>query len=521
MVIYISHRIVLFGIVLSRLFYRQLRGGHVYLFSDKYRLPMCSDEFESADYKDGEHIMKIVIFGLGTYYEQYKYFLQNNEIVALIDNDKSKQGTYINECVIIPPYKIKDVQYDAIVILAERCIKEMRNQLIELGVPVEKIKTIYDLHHMDNICLYRELEIYCLSQYYNNVMLTHKKRIAILTYSMGTSGGDRILLQLVKALKGKYSVNVVAAIDGPLKKDFINLGVSVIIDRNLPVASIVELEWLACYDLLFINGANFSTLFSKDDGDLNAIWWIHSSGYMNDFIGLERIREQGILQNNVSVYGVSKRAVDSFLSYVPLWNISNLCYGIPDEYKEIKNKSSKIIFALVGSCQPRKGQDIFIEAIDLLSDEEKECCEFWLIGPMGNNDFTNKIKAAVSRKECINILGWAEGEELYNLYSKMSILVCPSLEDTMPIVCAEAMMCHTPCIVSDFTGTAQFIVPKENGLICKKGDVLDLVEKIRWMIKNNDRLKYMGDCARKTYEEKFSFKPFKSNILKIIHDKIK
>ena len=40
--------------------------------------------------------MKILIFGTGDYYERYKKWLVQEELLALIDNSQQKQGTEID-----------------------------------------------------------------------------------------------------------------------------------------------------------------------------------------------------------------------------------------------------------------------------------------------------------------------------------------------------------------------------------------------------------------------------------------
>ena len=470
----------------------------------------------------GDYIMRIVVFGTGTYYERFRFFLQNYEIVALLDNNQKKHGQYKDGYLILPPHAITTLTYDEVIILASLAIAEMKKQLIKEGVPPEKIKTLYDMVYMKDLSLYKHLEIYCSAAYYHDILSNSRKKIAILTYGLGVGGGDLILLNVVEAMKEHYNVHVVSSKDGPIKKDIGELGVPVIIDKNLEVVSFAELKWLDYYDGLFINGTAFATLFAKGPCRRKAIWWLHSSGFMNDdhADSLQNIHNRGILQKNVSVYGVSDRAVDSFLTYVPSWKAHVMCYGIHDKYTEDKEQATKIIFAVVGSCQPRKGQDIFIEATDLLTEKEKECCEFWLIGPMMTNSFTDKIKEAVNSSKKFKIFGFVYGEQKKHLYEAMSVLVCPSIEDTMPIVCAEAMMYHKPCIVSDHTGTAKYIMEKENGLICRANEPQDLAEKMRWIISNHDKIKRMGDCARKTYETQYSFTDFKASLLNIVGEVI-
>ncbi len=198
-----------------------------------------------------------------------------------------------------------------------------------------------------------------------------------------------------------------------------------------------------------------------------------------------------------------------------LTRIEELCYGIHD-FKCVKsNREEKIIFAIIGSLHPRKGQDILLDAFECLEIEYRRLCEVWIIGPAKENDYTRKIQEQAKKYSNIKIMGVFDNERLQDIYDQISVLVCPSREDTMPIVCAEAMMHYRPCIVSENVGTAQYIKPAYNGLIVKTGDVKDLKDKMEWMINNKKEIEKMGEKARKIYEDRFSFEIFKRNLINI------
>lgn len=82
--------------------------------------------------------MKIVLFGTGDYYNKYKKWFAPGDIVALLDNNSDKAGLTLDGHPVLLPEKITDLYYDYIVILSVH-EKEMRKQLIDLGVEDDKI----------------------------------------------------------------------------------------------------------------------------------------------------------------------------------------------------------------------------------------------------------------------------------------------------------------------------------------------------------------------------------------------
>lgn len=100
-------------------------------------------------------VLNIVVFGIGDYYGQFKYMIEKDTIIAFLDNDETKQGIFFDEkAVVIPPSEVYKYDYDRIY-LASVHRNEMFNQLIDEGVPANKI---FDIR--DSLDLSYEVELY-------------------------------------------------------------------------------------------------------------------------------------------------------------------------------------------------------------------------------------------------------------------------------------------------------------------------------------------------------------------------
>ena len=123
-----------------------------------------------------------------------------------------------------------------------------------------------------------------------------------MTHGMGINGGDFVLTLLAEAMRDDYEVHIISSTDGPLRKKILSLGCVVVTDEYLLMTTLSESEWISAYDLVFVNGAIFHSLFT---GDLSAlktpvVWWIHSSVSMNSEIMLQSV-EGRTSQGRVSV----------------------------------------------------------------------------------------------------------------------------------------------------------------------------------------------------------------------------
>ena len=174
-------------------------------------------------------------------------------------------------------------------------------------------------------------------------------------------------------------------------------------------------------------------------------------------------------------------------------------------------------FTTIGYIEWRKGQDILIDALERISPKIPDGSEFLLVG-QDSSDMAQKLRKRIIEKPWIPMTGTVGRKELHRILDATDVLICPSREDPMPTVCAEAMMHRVPCLLSDAVGTAAYISDGVDGMIFKNGDIDELQEKILWCIENRNTIKKMGNKAYKVYETVFSVKAFEKNLLSYVKE---
>lgn len=174
-------------------------------------------------------------------------------------------------------------------------------------------------------------------------------------------------------------------------------------------------------------------------------------------------------------------------------------------------------FITIGYIERRKGQDVLINALESISQEDLAGSEFLLVG-QDSSTMAQELRERITEKPWIRMTGTASRAEIHQILSTVDVLVCPSREDPMPTVCAEAMMHHVPCVISDSVGTAAYISDGVDGIIFKNGDAEGLRKKIVWCIHNKSAVKKMGNEAYKVFEKVFSVKAFERNLLAYVKD---
>lgn len=464
-------------------------------------------------------MMDIILFGTGDYYMKYKKWFKNHRILALFDNDERKQDQFLDGIKIVSPTKVLKYHFEAIFLLSVNDV-DMRKQLLRLGVNDDSIFSYYDIvEGLNGELFHNHMYVYGEDLLKSNTSI--KKRILFITHNMDVTGAEIVLLEAANILRNNgYDVVVATLDDGNMRSKFTDDGFPVIYDESLKIARLENIPWIKKItpSYILVNTVFIWHLLRCSNVKIPVLWWLHDSEmlYAPHFCrDLDKFRN-----SNVHVYAVSDVAKSPFLKRCLGWDVRLLPFGIEDTNGGIPKtvSSKKIIFAVIGTLEKRKAQDVFLRAILKLSHEIREKSEFWLIyqNPR-KTPYLEKVERMSMEIKEVKLLGFLNREEMNRIYEEISVLVCPSLSDTLPVVTIEALQHYVPCIVSDETGTATFIKDYSSGFICKTNDVDDLVSKMSWMVTNEDKISNMGMKAREIYEKYFTKDIFEKNMLEAIN----
>lgn len=462
--------------------------------------------------------MKFLLFGTGDCYERYRKWFSKEDILALLDNSPAKQHSRIDGIEVLSPEEGIKLSFDAVVIMSFY-VKEMRRQLMDLGVSENEIFHFYDLHKL----IYSK-EIKRPIQYYGdaekivNSKSEAKNSILLLSRDMMLGGPAIALYHAAEILKREgYSIVFASMADGPLKDKLLNLNIPVIVDENLQIETMEETGWTDIFSLLLCNTINFYTFLSQRNTQIPVIWWLHDSLFFYD--GVDRGILCGLDRTNLRVCSVGPVPEKAIQKFLPDLHAESLLYGVADKAVckdgQKQKESSNICFVTIGYIESRKGQDILVQAIQALPDEIRLKAVFYFVG-QDSSVMAGELKKIVADIPQIIITGTMDRNQINDILDQADAMICPSREDPMPTVAAEAMMHGVPCIVSSVTGTAGYITDGKNGFVFESESVRELSEKIRWCVENGDALKQMGVSARKVYEEYFSMEVFEKNLLDML-----
>ena len=463
---------------------------------------------------------KFLLFGTGDYYERYKKWFQREDVLALLDNSPAKQNEMIDGIKVLSPDEGVRLSFDVIVILSFY-VKAMRKQLVDLGVPENKIYHFYDLHGL----LYKK-ELKRPVQYYGNaekvVELSgqSEKKVLLLSQDLTLGGPSIALFHVAKILvKRGYQVVYASMIDGPLREKLLANNIPVIVDVNLQIETMKDSEWIRNFSLLFCNTINYHVFLSERDISIPVIWWLHDSEFFYDGVNRETLvnLDKGNLRV-CSVGPVPRNAMHKMIADMP---VDDLLYGVEDMVGNVRQTqdryTDKICFVTIGYIEERKGQDLLVQAIQRLPDEYRTKAVFYLVG-QDSSMMAQQIKAEIKNMPEIIMTGTVDRDGIKKILNDADVMICPSREDPMPTVATEAMMYSVPCILSDAAGTADYVRDGIDGFIFPSESVEELSVRIQWCIDHNQELSEMGIRARQIYEKFCSMKVFEENLLDIVNE---
>jgi glycosyltransferase involved in cell wall biosynthesis len=473
--------------------------------------------------------MKIVVFGIGKYYQNRAEELHNilekdtDEIVAFIDNG-GEISRYEDKSVYKPD-KLAGLMYDYVVIMSSY-YDEMYSQLISLGVRQSDILDYYAFKRMKEL-IQRQGDVLFYSQI-KQPLDSKKGKVLLVQNGLTFNGGPVALMQAAMVLRSKGYQVTFATGDSPDEQviRYINeMGMSLCVFQSYPYIGGRDLDVVKEYDSVIVNVFPSIPYAYEFSSVRPTLWWIHENpdGFGEAAYAETKERfyrlDASAWMNRPRIVAVNNRAKDVFESYYPGKVKDTMAYGLPDEGDVAPSlkKGEKIVFAIVGTVIQRKGQDLFIEAAKRLTKRYPGKCEFWIVGGYNPEDvYYQKLLDESQDEPSIRFMGLKNREEMREIYKQIDVSVCASRSECLQIVTVEGMMHGKMCITTDATGMTEYITDGDNGMVFESENADALYGKMLWCIEHYDDEEFicMRKKARDTYESYFTMEAFGESLVK-------
>ena len=321
---------------------------------------------------------------------------------------------------------------------------------------------------------------------------------------------------------GDYPV-LMSPKDGPLRNKFTDLGVPIIIDPLILTRHDSFKKFAKNFDLIIANTVVcWPIVYQFLDDSVPVVWYLHETEHLK-YLAENDPMVSETLQRAKFIFVGSKKC-ESYCKKFRSQEIGILEYGTEDMQYFLNHVQGKkmergpIKFIVLGTIEPRKGQDIFLEALRLIGDELRGYAEFKLVGGVNDLAYEKQLQKIALEIKCIDIFGELSYEQYVQTLIDSDVIVCPSRDDTLPLVTLDALSLNKVIVCSTGVGTSDYIKHGENGFVFKNESVNELSEIIISILKNPEVLKNIN--GRELYEKEFSSKLFTKKILEIFNSKL-
>lgn len=160
----------------------------------------------------------------------------------------------------------------------------------------------------------------------------------------------------------------------------------------------------------------------------------------------------------------------------------------------IVNEDYVILCGAASIASERKGFAYLIKSLEILKNKIGDVSHITII--VAGDDCS-----AFPQGYNLKTVGKLSFEDLFKAYSASDLFVCPSLEDSGPMMINYGVMAYIPVVAFEMGVALDVIIHKENGYIAKWGDAEDFAEGILFCMKkkyNKEDLKEFNDnlCIR-------------------------
>ena len=324
-------------------------------------------------------------------------------------------------------------------------------------------------------------------------------RVVIVTHNLNYEGAPLFLLEYARHLAAQpgWRVQVVSPQDGPLRSVFAEGGITVrLVDVGSLLDDALDGEFHAALDRLTAPGVwpdadvivantlvTFWAVHLAQRLKTPCLFYVHESVNARRFFALKFSR--GSLRRVEQAFALATRSVFVAAAaqrphaaltgrrnfrVLPGWiDLARIqAYAATHDRdacrRALKLPAEAVVFAHIGSMVPRKGQHVFLAAINLLRPPPPPAAPlvFLLVGAKpGPDPYADVLRYELAQQAVSDIRLVAQSTEAYAYFQAADIFVCSSLEEALPRVVLEAAAFVRAIVTTNVDGIPEILGPED------------------------------------------------------------
>jgi glycosyltransferase involved in cell wall biosynthesis/GT2 family glycosyltransferase len=345
-----------------------------------------------------------------------------------------------------------------------------------------------------------------------------RPRVLFVSHETTLSGAPIQLVHLARWLReAGWSICVATPDEGPISEMLAAAGVAVVVEPTLLTDLAHARLRTLCrdFDVIVANTiASWPAIRAAHLEGRPALWYLHETLVAIRLLRL--IPEMGEALRMADLLVTPTRQTAGIYEGLTPAPIEVVPYGIPRPAVLGRNDAETMRFVTIGTFEPRKGQDVLLEAIAKLEAVTRARCVFKMAGRVLDEAFYRELQTRSAAFEQVELIDAVEHADALTLLNEADVVVLPSRDETMPIVILEAMGLGKAVVSTNVGGIREWLRDGMNGSLVTKENPDELARALATCVGAPELVRELATAGRRTFDRHFTLDRFAARFAELL-----
>lgn len=332
------------------------------------------------------------------------------------------------------------------------------------------------------------------------------RRVLLVTNDLSRSGAPQLVYQMALLQKQAGACPIVLSpLSGAMLADFEQAGIPVIVKPRPSVWEHVIPRMLPFLDAAICNTVDTADAVRLLAPKVPTLWYLHEISLIEERRASPNVRDAMTLAQRVWAGSPPCAEVIRELRS----DVEVVAYGLTPLPRSRRADGGRFRIGVFGSIERRKGQDLVVEALSLLSQEVSDGVEIAFFGRSLDVDLGQRLAMAAAENPSISFHQELDRAGYIEAMGNVDAVLVSSRDDTLPLVSLDALGMGRMLLLAPTVGTKAWL---EDGVDCLVGrattahGIADLIAR-GWAVR--DERERFARAAQAAFQAHFSLDRFK------------
>jgi len=342
--------------------------------------------------------------------------------------------------------------------------------------------------------------------------------VLLISHDLSRSGAPRALVDMAKILRGAGNFVVVTSpVDGPHRDTLLDIGIPVIIDSHVLTGHDTVVDFGKNFDIVIGN----TVLSWRDVQRLSGYTRTYLYSLESDLIPQQFLPIPGFtdaIHRASGIWSVTDRTARHLRPFrEDIAILPNPAAVVGDTNgNQAPGSGAKARIVLIGSLEPRKGQDIAVDAMVRLREEYRRQASLTIFGRRHDPEFASSLIPKINETSEIRLGPELTPSECLEEIEQSDIVLLASRDDTLPLVSLDCLALGRVLVCTRETGTSEFIEDGVSGFVAEKASPEAVADALTRAFEHRSQWAEIGRRGREICMQNFTYEIFQKRLLELI-----